>query len=44
MFNTNKNEKETPPSGGVDENPEREIKRLTDNPLRSFLEELKKKE
>jgi len=41
MFNTNKNEKETPQG---DENPEREIKRLTDNPLRSFLEELKKKE
>jgi len=36
----NKNEEQKP----QDENPEREIKRLTDNPLRSFLEELKKKE
>jgi len=33
------NEKETPQG---DENPEREIKRLNDNPLRDFLEQLKK--
>jgi len=34
----NKNEEEKP----QDENPEREIKRLNDNPLRDFLEQLKK--
>jgi len=39
-----KNEEQKPTSGGVDENPEREIKRLTDNPLKAFMDELKKKE
>jgi len=33
-----KNQEEKP----QDENPEREIKRLTDNPLKAFMDELKK--
>jgi len=33
-----KNQEEKP----QDENPEQEIKRLTDNPLKAFMDELKK--